>query len=127
MKNEIEQLRQEIEALKQELAAAQQAVELSRQSENTYRILFDEAPVGYHELDINGIIQRVNRTEAEMLGYLPEEMIGRPIFEFIYEKHQTVARQYFAEKVKNWRPLGGFQRKYLSKSGQVVDVYITTA
>jgi len=60
-----------------------------------------------------------------MLGYSSEEMIGKSIFEFIHEKHRAVARQYFTEKVKNWRPLGGFQRKYLSKSGQEIDVYIT--
>jgi len=125
MKDKVQQLHQEIESLKKKLSAAQRKLKNHEQSEKTYRILFDEAPVGYHELDSKGIIRRVNRTESEMLGYVPEEMIGKPIFEFIHEKHRAVARQYFTEKVKNWRPLGGFQRKYLSKSGQEIDVYIT--
>ena len=30
--------------------------------------LFDEAPVAYHELDIEGRITRVNKTELAMLG-----------------------------------------------------------
>jgi two-component system, sensor histidine kinase and response regulator len=45
--------------------------------------LFDEAPVAYHELDIEGRITRVNKTELAMLGYSAEEMVGHPVWDFI--------------------------------------------
>jgi PAS domain S-box-containing protein len=47
--------------------------------------LFDEAPVGYHELDIQGRIVEVNRTEQEMLGYRAEEMLGHQVWLFIVD------------------------------------------
>ena len=47
--------------------------------------LFDDAPVGYHELDNQGRIVEVNHTELHMLGYLGEEMVGHPVWEFIVE------------------------------------------
>ncbi len=52
-------------------------------SERYFRELFDEAPVAYHELDLDNRITRVNATEFQMLGYSSEEMVGRPITDFI--------------------------------------------
>ena len=54
-----------------------------KNSERYFRELFDEAPVSYHELDLDGRITRINATEVQMLGYSAEEMVGRPISDFI--------------------------------------------
>jgi PAS domain S-box-containing protein len=56
------------------------------ENEATFRDLFDEAPVAYHELDLEGQFTRVNHTELRMLGYSIEEMAGRPVWDFIVEK-----------------------------------------
>jgi len=53
------------------------------ESERHFRDLFDDAPVAYHELDLQSRITRVNTTELNMLGYTPEEMVGRSILDFI--------------------------------------------
>jgi len=45
-------------------------------TEELFRDLFDNAPVGYHEVNAEGRLVRVNQTEASMLGYEPEEMVG---------------------------------------------------
>jgi PAS domain-containing protein len=54
-----------------------------RESEQAMRALFDEAPLPYHEIDRNGIVVRVNRTECELLGVSASEMVGRPIWDFV--------------------------------------------
>ena len=41
------------------------------ESEARYQELFDDAPVGYHEIDVEGRITRINRTELDMLGSMP--------------------------------------------------------
>jgi PAS domain S-box-containing protein len=51
-------------------------------SEARYRELFDDAPVGYHELDIEGRLVRVNVTERRLLGREAEDLIGRGGWEF---------------------------------------------
>jgi PAS domain S-box-containing protein len=38
--------------------------------------LFDNAPVGYHSIDIQGRFTAINRTELNMLGYTKEELLG---------------------------------------------------
>ncbi len=57
-----------------------------QESERRYRELFDEAPVAYHELDLDNRITRVNATELAMLGYIAEEMVGRSVWSFIVEE-----------------------------------------
>lgn len=44
--------------------------------------LYDRAPCGYHSLDADGRIVRINQTEADWLGYERAELIGRKIQEF---------------------------------------------
>lgn len=57
-----------------------------RESEARFRQLYDQAPVGYQEINAQGLITRVNRTELEMLGYTAEEMLGQPAWKFIVEQ-----------------------------------------
>jgi PAS domain S-box-containing protein len=39
--------------------------------------LYHEAPCGYHSIDRNGVIVRINDTELAMLGYARDEIVGR--------------------------------------------------
>lgn len=43
--------------------------------------LYDQAPCGYHSLDSEGRIVKINQTEADWLGYERAELIGRKIQE----------------------------------------------
>ena len=65
------------------------AEESLRKSEARFQELFDEAPVGYHEYDIEGRVMQVNRTELRMLGYSLEEMMGQLIWNFTAEKEEA--------------------------------------
>ena len=56
------------------------------ESEERFRTLYDEAPVGYHELDAQGRIVRINKRELAMLGYADEEMMGQPAWRFIVDE-----------------------------------------
>lgn len=45
--------------------------------------LYDNAPCGYHSLDQNGRIIRINQTELTWLGYSKEEVIGKKFADFL--------------------------------------------
>jgi len=76
-------------AIKQNITERKKLDQALSQSERRFHQLFDEAPVGYHELDIQGRIVEVNRTEQEMLGYRAEEMLGHPAWEFIVDREAS--------------------------------------
>jgi PAS domain S-box-containing protein len=43
--------------------------------------LYNQAPCGYHSLDINGVFVSINDTELEWLGYSRDEVVGKMGFE----------------------------------------------
>jgi len=73
-----------------------------RESEERFRELFNNAPVGYHELDLAGRIIRVNQTELQMLGFTREEMLGKYVWEFAAE--EEISQQAVLAKMGNKLP-----------------------
>jgi PAS domain S-box-containing protein len=59
--------------------------------------LYNQAPCGYHSLDAEGRILRVNDTELQMLGYTREALLGRSYFELLTPHSQVVAKRVFQE------------------------------
>jgi PAS domain S-box-containing protein len=84
------------------------------------RALFDEAPVGYHEIDREGRVLRVNHTELQMLGWDEADMLGRHIWEFIVQQGQS--REAIAAKIDGRAPIVPFERTFRRKDGTTIDV-----
>jgi len=93
-----------------------------RRSEERYRELYDEAPVGYMELDGEGRITRVNQRELEILGWSAEEALGRHIWDFVEEEE---SRDIIRAKLAGlYPPSKGLERFYRRKDGSRVCVLI---
>jgi PAS domain S-box-containing protein len=54
-----------------------------RDSESKYRMIVDTAHEGVWAVDLSSVTTYVNRRAAEMLGYKPEEILGRAVFDFM--------------------------------------------
>jgi PAS domain S-box-containing protein len=89
-----------------------------RASEEHFRELFEDAPVAYHEIDRSGIICRVNRRECEMLGYSAEEMVGRPVWEFLAPEQRELSRESVRRKITEARQVAPFVREYVARDGR---------
>jgi len=100
------------------------AEESLRESEQRFRQLYDEAPVGYHEIDTEGNILRVNRTECDLLGYAREEMLGRPVFDFLVAEEREEARRVLKLNIKKRRRLGTFEQTLLTQDARQIPVAI---
>ena len=72
-----------IYSMTRDVSERKKAEDALRESEERFRSLFDDAPVGYHELDTEGRITNINRTELRMMAYERSEMIGQPVWQFI--------------------------------------------
>lgn len=94
-----------------------------REREARLQELYDEAPIGYHELDTEGRITRVNRTELEMYGYSRDEMLGKPVWEFYVDKKKS-QQAVSAKLAGNIPPGQAFERKIQRPDGIVIPVLI---
>ena len=95
-----------------------------RASQEQYRQLWDDAPVAYHRLDTKGIILQVNRTEMNMLGYTKDEMVGKPIFEFVHPEQRKDAEERFGRKLAGADVPKQNDRIYIRKDGSRIYVSI---
>jgi len=97
-----------------------------RISEEKYRDLYDNAPDMYHSVDKNGIIIECNETEAKMLGYKKEEIIGKPITYFMTEESKKAQAEFFPNIEKY--SFIQVERDFIRKDGSVftasLNVYV---
>ena len=70
-----------------------QAEEALRQSEQKYRLVVESLSEGIWVLDPDARTSFVNPRMAEMLGYAPEEIVGRPIHSFIPSSHSAAMEE----------------------------------
>ena len=80
--------------------------------------LFESASVAYHELDREGLIRRVNHSQCAMLGYEAQEMLGRPVWEFIAEADRAASREAIGLRLSGGEPLATAQRRFLRRDGR---------
>lgn len=116
-------LEQANQRLELELVKRKNTEEKLRESEQHYRRIVETASEGIWELDEQYTTTLVNRRMAEMLGYEPEEMVGRRLSEFLFEDDVTslpdriaVRRQGLTER---------YEQKYRHKDGSVVWMYVS--
>ena len=67
-----------------------------KESEERFRELFENAPVAYQLLDLQGNFLAVNETWLSMLGYSKKEVIGRNFMEFLHPDWKNNFKEFLA-------------------------------
>jgi PAS domain S-box-containing protein len=94
------------------------------QSEAGLASLLEEAPVPCHEMDREGVIQRVNQAECELLGCDRTQMVGHPVWDFVAPEAREASRLAVARKMAGEQALAPFLRRYRRGDGSQVTVEI---
>lgn len=66
-----------------------------RESEERFQMLFNEAPLGYQSLDVNGHFIEVNQRWLDTLGYTRRDVIGKWFEDFVSPAYREGFRQRF--------------------------------
>ncbi|MGJ8580957.1 MAG: sensor domain-containing diguanylate cyclase [Psychromonas sp.] len=59
--------------------------------------LYENSPCGYHSLDKQGFILKMNQTELDWLGYHRDEVIGRPFTDFLMPSSITTFEHFLSQ------------------------------
>ena len=87
---------------------------LLRESEEKYRNLFDNIRDFIYTHDLEGRFLTVNRAAAQTLGYSPQDLIGRPISEFMLPDYRRAFHEEYLTQIKKEGSLDGVT-KYLAR------------
>lgn len=120
---ELKALHERVQGLEKSDQQRKRAEAALRESEKRFQQFYDEAPVGYHELDTKGRITRVNRKELEMLGYTAGEMLGKPLWNFFVEE-DTTRHVTMAKLAGDVSFHDTFERTYRRKDGTTLPVLV---
>ncbi len=110
-------------AIKQDVTERKRAEEALRQSQREFKDMFDNAPVGFHEIDAEGRLVRINNTELKMLGYAAGELLGQFVWKISAEA-ETSRGAVLAKLSGEPLPAASFERKFRRKDGSVFPVLI---
>jgi PAS domain S-box-containing protein len=93
-----------------------------RKSREEFKDLFDNAPLGYHEVDAEGRLTRVNKTELKMLGYSAEELLGQFVWKISVD--EEASRRAALAKLGGEPPPPAFERILRRKDGSTFPALI---
>ncbi len=105
-------------ATMQDITERKQAVECLRQSEERYRSLLETSSDWVWEVDAHGQYTYASPQVRDILGYSPDEMIGRSPFDFMPEEEALRLRKVFAGIVAERKPFSLLENVKLRRDGR---------
>ena len=117
-----EALRESHDVLEQQVL--QRTGELQKINE-IYQNLVETIPHGIQEIDTRGVITFGNKAYCTMLGYEPEEILGKYIWDLLYDNSQKdQLKQYLKELINSQPPRASYFQTNLTKQGKPIDVQV---
>lgn len=88
-------------AIARDISERLESTRLLKESKKRFQSLFDNAPMAYQSLDMEGNIQAVNKAWLALAGVESEEVLGRNIADFLSHKSVETLGIEFPQFVKN--------------------------
>jgi PAS domain S-box-containing protein len=95
-------------------------------SEQTFRQIFEEGPMGVAVVDLQQRFVKVNTSLCQMMGYSSEELIGKSTLE-ITHPDDVHLDEAIVEELRAGVARSAFEKRYLRKDGALVWVNLTAA
>lgn len=94
------------------------------ESEERYRSIVQTAEEGIWTIDVHSQTDYVNPKMARMMGYKAEEMIGRPISDFLDDEGKALLTTHIKNRKKGIS--AQFEFKYMRKDGTPLWAFVST-
>jgi len=94
-----------------------------RRVHREYRELYDDAPFMAHTTDPYGTVVNCNDTEAKVLGYDKEELVGKSILDIVSPDQERMVREHIDGVFETGKG-AEIELQMISRSGSKVDVVV---
>lgn len=98
-----------------------------RESEERFRTAIDEAPIGMAMVGLDGRFLRVNRALGQLVGYLPEELIGRTSQTITHPDDMSFDSELALQLARREIPNYQIGKRYVRKDGTIVNVMLSAS
>ncbi|MDB5226723.1 MAG: domain S-box protein [Bacteroidota bacterium] len=94
-----------------------------QKSEERYRQIVETAQEGIWTVDEQNITTFVNKKLFEILGYTPEEMLGKPAFDFMGDEANKLVTSYIERWIQGIRE--NYEFSYITKNGKKIWINVS--
>ena len=101
-----------------DITARKQIEDELRKSEAQHRKLVESMREGFGVLNERNEVTYINKRFCELMGYLPEEMIGRPVAEFVDPENLKILKEQGIRRRKGEK--GSYEVAWIRKDGNPV-------
>jgi PAS domain S-box-containing protein len=98
-----------------------------QESEARFRANFQRAPVGMAVIDTERRFLEVNRQICNILGYGPEELIGRSFNAFTHPEDRSGGRERWRQLVAGKADFNQAEKKFVHKDGRIIWALVTNS
>jgi len=113
-----------IEAVR-DITRRKEMEEKLRESEERFRRIFEDCPLGIIIADLNHRVLRANREICKMMGYTEEELIGHSIEDITYSEDVEKSAKLTKKEQKGKIPLFQVEKRYVKKNGEILWINFT--
>ena len=100
---------------------------LLTESEERFRMTFEQAAVGIIHNGFDRSLLRFNRRFCEILGYDPDEMVGQSYLRFTHAEDVGLSDEAVAPLLRGEKASVTWEKRYVRKSGEVIWVRLTSS
>ena len=113
-----------IEAVR-DITQRKQMEEKLRESEERFRRIFEDGPLGMIIADPDFMILKANRAVCEMLGYAEADLPGQSIEEITHPQDRETSINMLMQLLHGEVPLYQLEKRYVKKNGEALWVNLT--
>ena len=115
-----EELENRVHELEKQAFTRMRVEEALRESEERFRSLVETISDWIWEVDQNFIYTYISPKVKDLLGYKPEELIGKTVFDFMPQKQGRRMARKFRSNADSQKPFKAWEKQNLHKDGQWV-------
>jgi len=97
------------------------------QSEEKFRLLVENAPVGVSIASLDGRFQNVNRAYCDISGYSKNELLNMSFIDITVEEFKAETLKMIDKLIDGKIEKERMEKQYIRKDGKIIDVIIHTA
>ena len=112
-------------ALSQEVRDREQAEAGMRESEQRFRNIFNNVPIGVVYTDLDGQLQHVNPHFSTLTGYSPDELRRMDVYDYLHPDDAELERDLTRQLLRGEIPMHRGHRRVVRKDGETVWVQAT--
>ncbi len=120
-------VRERTAALTQEVREREQAEAAMRASEQRFRNIFNNVPIGVCYTDLDGNVMQTNPRFCELVGYSADELLGMTSADFTHPDDLQQDREFSAQLIRGEFPLYRRHKRYIDRARRTVWVQSTVS